>query len=460
MVGFFKKIKMRVTKPKAKVFIALDRNVVGLGEELTGTLHVTSEEEFDADEVRVEVKCWSRTKNLVHTKEGWEEKETTQILWSTKERVCGRLHLTPRYKEEFPFKVKIPHYAPPTSLEPDRRIRWEAKGVIAVKKRPDVTTKSIGVEVVRWTTPTVTAPPLTTKEAQTPSIQAVKPIPTNCTRCGAPLDVTREDVIITCRYCGNTIVVATREEIKKHSMIENKLHPQEAVDIAKEYMDKGVLRRGVAEKAQITGVRLRYIPFWIFPAYAETYYTGRRGLGVSELREIKHAVTDERKKGWVKLGKVLKAAAELAIEGYVAYERGPTFRRISRTISRQYDWTVLARRAVLSDVKYYEVPLERKIPFDPGRIPSDAEFFNTELNEEEAKDKVKAEVEIKQRELVSEEVDTIETCHTRVRVGEGELLHAPVWFVHYKLGERDYAVAVDGSTGKVLGGGRPLIKLI
>lgn len=100
-----------------------------------------------------------------------------------------------------------------------------------------------------------------------------------------------------------------------------------------------------------------------------------------------------------------------------------------------------------------------KFPFDLGRIPSDAEFFNTELNEE-AKDKVKAEVEIKQRDLVSEEVDTIETCHTRVRVGEGELLHAPVRFVHYKLGERDHAVAVDGSTGKFLGGGRPLIKLI
>ncbi|RJS78299.1 hypothetical protein CW711_05375 [Candidatus Bathyarchaeota archaeon] len=96
-----------------------------------------------------------------------------------------------------------------------------------------------------------------------------------------------------------------------------------------------------------------------------------------------------------------------------------------------------------------------KFPFDLGRVPSDAEFFNTELNEE-AKDKVKTEVEIKQRELVSGEVDTIETCHTRV--GEGELLHTPVWFVHYKISERGYAVDVDGS--KVLGGGRPLIKLI
>jgi hypothetical protein len=66
---------------------------------------------------------------------------------------------------------------------------------------------------------------------------------------------------------------------------------------------------------------------------------------------------------------------------------------------------------------------------------------------------------VKQRELVGEEVDTIEGCETTVSFGEGELIHTPVWFVHYKLGEEDYAIAVNGSNGKVLGGGRPLFKV-
>ena len=35
---------------------------------------------------------------------------------------------------------------------------------------------------------------------------------------------------------------------------------------------------------------------------------------------------------------------------------------------------------------------------------------------------------------------------------------APVWFVHYELDEKDYAIAVDGSSGKNLGRGKTLIQ--
>jgi hypothetical protein len=43
-------------------------------------------------------------------------------------------------------------------------------------------------------------------------------------------------------------------------------------------------------------------------------------------------------------------------------------------------------------------------------------------------------------------------------IGEGELIHAPVWFVQYSLRGENYMILVDGSEGKVLGGGRPLLK--
>jgi DNA-directed RNA polymerase subunit RPC12/RpoP len=303
-----------------------------------------------------------------------------------------------------------------------------------------------------------------TRAAGPAPIPVAKPkateLPTSCSRCGAPLGVSREDVIITCRYCGNTILVATHEEIKTHSMLDNQMQPQQAVEAAKEYMDSGVFRAGVSKEARITGVKLRYVPFWVFPVDAETYYRGRKGLGVSELREMKHAVTDKKESRWGKLGRFAKAATELAIEAAMAKQRSrPQFRTISNSFSRHYSWTTLARRTMLSDVRYYEVPLERKIPFDAGRIPSDAEFFNTELKMEEARSRVRAEVETKQRELAGEEVDTVDQCNSTMTFAEGELIHAPVWFVHYELDERDYAIAVDGSTGKILGGGRPLFKI-
>jgi hypothetical protein len=115
---------------------------------------------------------------------------------------------------------------------------------------------------------------------------------------------------------------------------------------------------------------------------------------------------------------------------------------------------------MLSNINYYDIPLKLKIPFDPERISQDAEFFNTELNEDEAKNRARAEVEMKQRQLAAEDVDSIDECTTTIRVGDGELLHVPVWFIYYKLEEEEYAVAVDGSTGKVLGGGRPIFDVI
>jgi hypothetical protein len=113
---------------------------------------------------------------------------------------------------------------------------------------------------------------------------------------------------------------------------------------------------------------------------------------------------------------------------------------------------------MISEISYYDVPAAKKIPFDVGRIPPDAEFLNTEFNEEEARAKVRSEVEAKERLIASGKVDTLQTCSTQVAPGEGELVHAPIWFVHYTLKGDNYVIVVDGCEGKVLGGGRPLLK--
>ena len=56
-------------------------------------------------------------------------------------------------------------------------------------------------------------------------------------------------------------------------------------------------------------------------------------------------------------------------------------------------------------------------------------------------------------------VDNLQSCSTNVMIGEGELVHAPIWFVHYSLKGENYVILIDGSEGKVLGGGRPMFKL-
>jgi len=300
------------------------------------------------------------------------------------------------------------------------------------------------------------APVVPAPQPPVPAPKPAQPPPTNCSNCGAPLTVTQEDLIITCRYCGFTMTVATREEIKRHSMLENRLFAQQAVEAAQKYMDKGILRVGVSKDASITNVKLRYVPFWVCSANANTFFGGVTGSGImGEIHQAQEAVTDKRAGGLKKFGKLVLAGAKAYAETQQK-DRAP--RRVSYSFSNNYIWPTLARRTMISEINYYDVPAARKIPFDVGKIPSDAEFLNIELSEEEAKALLRSEVEGKERLIASGKVDTLELCNTTVVLGEAELVHAPVWFVHYTLKGENYVIAVDGCEGKVLGGGRPLFK--
>jgi hypothetical protein len=253
------------------------------------------------------------------------------------------------------------------------------------------------------------------------------------------------------------MTVATREEIKRHSMLENRLFAQQAVEAAQKYMDKGVFRVGVSKDASVTNVKLRYVPFWVCSTSANTFFRGIAGSGImGEIHQAEEAVTDKRSSGLKKFGKLVLAGAKAYAETQQKDRRPQT---VSYSFSNNYIWPTLARQTMISEINFYDVPAARKIPFDVGKIPPDAEFLNIELNEEEAKMKVRSEVEAKERLIASGKVDTLETCNVNVVLGEAELVHAPVWFVHYTLKGENYVIAVDGCEGKVLGGGRPLFKI-
>lgn len=289
-----------------------------------------------------------------------------------------------------------------------------------------------------------------------PTPEPPKALVNSCSRCGAPINPNQEDLIVTCRYCGFTLSLATQDEIKKHSMLENHLFTQQAVEAAQKFMDKGLLRVGVSKDAQIIMAKLRFVPFWVFPVNANTSFSGVTGAGVmGELHQAQRALTDKRASKLSRFGLLLKAGVSAYAETQQKDRRPMT---VSQAFSSYYVWPVLARNALISEINFYDVPAARKIPFDVGKIASDAEFLNTELKEEEAKAKIRAEVEARERLIASGKVDTLQTCSTTVAVGEGELVHTPIWFVHYTLKGDNYAIAVDGCEGKALGGGRPLFK--
>lgn len=147
-------------KPKASISVTLSKDMISLGEELTGGLLIKSEETFDADEIRVEL--MGIAPKAISNGEGGRYDCT---LWWIIERLSGPLHLTPEYEQEYSFSIKIPEnkgvfirYGEPwvkgwkknmrgtkwLQQNPKYRskLKWTVKGVIDIKQRRDVTSST------------------------------------------------------------------------------------------------------------------------------------------------------------------------------------------------------------------------------------------------------------------------------------------------------------------------------
>gem|GEM_PF-808189 len=483
--------------PKASLSINLAKDNYVLGETVTGDMIFTSDEEFEAKEARVELHGFEQLRSGGEPIRGASETLETRIysprtttvqkgrtmhyvMYNGQSKVNDKFMVPRGFNQQFPFRIAIPSHLGPTfqGVRMDGQWlerTWTLRAVVSIGGRTDVEAKKI-LNVSLPSATTQSTPPVPSGQSQ-PGVALAQPAPTpmpvpqaqpqprpapareiitSCTRCSAPISPNQEDLIITCRYCGYTVSVATQSEIKNHSMLENHLLTQQAVEAAQKYMDKGIFRSGVSKSAQITNAKLRFIPFWVFPANTTTQLSGATGQGISgEIHQAQEALSDKRSSKLSKFGKLVLAGASAYAESQQK-DRKP--RNVVLNFSNYYVWPMLARKTMISEINFYDVPAAKKIPFDAGRIPSDAEFLNTEFNEEEAKGRVKPEVDANERLIASGKVDTLQSCSTSVTIGEGELVHAPIWFVQYSLGGDNYVILVDGCEGKVLGGGRPLFK--
>jgi hypothetical protein len=179
-MSFFKKFKDKLTPPKARISLQLNKSSFGLGEDTEGTLAVTSDEEFDAKEIRCEIQCVEDAKRVKYVfdstvnREVLKEAKESSTLYSGKPVASGPVHLTSGFSQTFPCKINIPAGGRPTFKSIDSTVTWTIRGVIAVDGRPNVTSLITEIQV---TQPSA-APVVKEKE------------------------VIREVVLIPCKYCG------------------------------------------------------------------------------------------------------------------------------------------------------------------------------------------------------------------------------------------------------------------
>jgi hypothetical protein len=179
-MSFLKRLKEGLTSPKARISLQFNKNSFALGENAEGTVAVTSDEEFDAKEIRCEIQCVEEAKKIKPVYDEIAKREVLKEVWesatlySGRPTVSGPLHLTSGFSQTFQCNINIPAGAKPTFTSIDSKTTWTTKAVIAVEKRPDVTSSTITMQV---TAPSA-APVIREKE------------------------IIREVVMIPCKYCG------------------------------------------------------------------------------------------------------------------------------------------------------------------------------------------------------------------------------------------------------------------
>lgn len=309
-----------------------------------------------------------------------------------------------------------------------------------------------------------------------------------CESCGAPLKIGYGATVITCEYCGSSMTVSgeVAKLISKHSMLFNKIPPENAVEVAKRWMDSGIFRVGLSKEAEITDVTLKYVPVWTIPVFVTGSYSASSSGGyATDARQMRDSWKEKAKKGFLKgLGKLaIKGAAiaamaagagkaiisggkdskgvNIMIGGAVLHDMstGGQSGQTSEEISQQCYELMLARRASDIDLNQYQIPLEVKEVFVISKIPVDAEILSGDMVEDEAKAKADELAREQVKKEILHQYDRIHTLNLDTTLGEGELVNIPIWFVSYEHRGVNRIAGVDGITGNVVNGTRPTVSL-
>ncbi len=150
-MGFFKRFK----KPEASVSLAIPKSTVELGEDLKGAITVACDDEFDATEVRAELRCVEKRRREKWVYDERRRRNVRRVYWdlatlhSADPKAGGRVHLVPGFKKTFPVKVNIPAGGRESFDGLDANVSWNIKGVVAIDGRPDVTSETMELQVIR-----------------------------------------------------------------------------------------------------------------------------------------------------------------------------------------------------------------------------------------------------------------------------------------------------------------------
>jgi hypothetical protein len=181
-MSFRKWLSDKVSAPKAKIELTLQKSQFCLGEQVRGSAKIVSEEEFDVDQVAVLLTCNESVKKsrVVSSQYGTQQSEywDSGEIYRTRCEIFGVARVPQGFNAVYPFALPLPLAAKETTYGIDRYVKWFLYPVFEVKGRPDIPTVTYEVLIER---------PHIPQQASAPLVK----------------EVVKEIVLIPCGYCGS-----------------------------------------------------------------------------------------------------------------------------------------------------------------------------------------------------------------------------------------------------------------
>jgi hypothetical protein len=297
---------------------------------------------------------------------------------------------------------------------------------------------------------------------------AAPPMPQSfkCSSCGGPMQPSAGLALVVCEYCGAVTTMAAggvAQVFQKHFMLDSRSSNEQALDAGGKWLNKGVFRRKVAERSELGQVTLKYVPYWIVPTSVVADFQGTKNVGAGAgVGMMTAGNTGAKKAAGAALFALTIAAAAAGTKGQPQRmaQQGPQVIRVRDRVQMQYNLPIVAVRGY---TKYqpddgFQFQLQNKMNFDK-RQTGGLEVMSGDVSEGEAKTQAQALAHKFAEREARKRVDTLESIQVYPTAYDGELLHAPVWFMEYQHKGKPFFILIDGHSGNVMDGERPTFAL-
>ncbi|EEB74112.1 zinc ribbon domain-containing protein [Thermococcus sp. AM4] len=252
-----------------------------------------------------------------------------------------------------------------------------------------------------------------------------------CEHCGAPLDVTPEDVIVVCPYCGYPNSY-DRIFTEKNVFFVESLPKKEILRLFWERVRRDRDYLGLRGKIEVAKVEGFYVPLWFgrvkgrgYVRYVDKIREGNKTKRVVRSREFREES--------VVCVPARRGVYDIAVEALAEkFERGGylTFKKIEDALRYMMDVRPISK---LTPEKWEEL---------------EPEFLNTDFGREQAKAALLDRASDRAKEIHAPGDTEVKAFGFGGEVEEVALVFYPLWKVYYDIGGGTYFIAYDGHKGR------------